>query len=199
MKKTTQKQALMVFQLILKAGSFKKTTYKTRYGKDVFVNPDAEFILVDRYLSDYYGEPIVSFSYFNTKNHRSKSKNNAGYYIVQLEKCMTIHRVVAETFLGSIPKGYDVDHLDNDKSNNCVTNLEIITHQENMRRHYERQKAAGIKLTYQYHGRWLSRSQIFVTPDGKKIPMTEEEYIEYLRKNRGQTAVTRFLKRRGGK
>ena len=199
MKKTTQKQDLMVFQLILKAGNFKKTKYKTRYGQDVFVNPDAEFILIDRYLSNYYGEPIVSFSYFNTKNHRSISTNNAGYFIIQLEKCMTIHRIVAETFIESIPKGYDIDHIDGDKSNNNVTNLEIVTHQENMRRYYEHRRASGVKITYKMNGKWMSKSQMFVAPDGKKIPMTEAEYIDHLFKTRGKTAVTRFLKRRGGK
>lgn len=199
MKKTTQKQDLMVFKLILKAGNFKKTKYKTRYGQDVFVNPDAEFILVDRYLSNYYGEPIVSFSYFNTKNHRAKSTNNAGYFIIQLERCYTIHRIVAETFLGSIPEGYDVDHLDGDKSNNSVTNLEIVTHQENMRRYYELRRKSGVAITYNMHGRWMSKSQMFVAPDGTKTPMTEQEYIDHLLKTRGKTAVTRFLKRRGGK
>lgn len=199
MKKTTQKQDLMVFQLILKAGNFKKTKYKTRYGQDVFVNSDAEFILIDRHLSNYYGEPVVSFSYFNTKNHRAKSTNNAGYFIIQLERCYTIHRIVAETFLGSIPEGYDVDHLDGDKSNNSVTNLEIVTHQENMRRYYELRRKSGVAITYNMHGRWMSKSQTFITPDGKKIPMTEQEYINYLLQNRGKTAVTRFLKRRGGK
>lgn len=199
MKKTTQKQDLMVFKLILKAGDFKKATYKTRYGQDVFVNPDAEFILVDRYLSDYYGEPVVSFSYFNTKNHRSKSTNNAGYYIIQLEKCLTIHKIVAETFLGDIPKGYDVDHIDGDKSNNSLTNLEIVTHQENMVRYYKHLKASGVKITYNTHGRWMSKSETFVAPDGSKTHMTEQEYIDHLLATRGKTAVTRFLKRRGGK
>ena len=199
MKKTTQKQDFMVFKLILKAGSFKKTKYKTRYGQDVFVNPDAEFILIDRYLSNYYGEPIVSFSYFNTKNHRSRSTNNAGYFIIQLEKCFTIHRIVTDTFIGSVPKGYDVDHIDGDKSNNAVTNLEIVTHAENMRRYYERRRSSGVAITYKMHGKWMSKSQTFVAPDGTKTPMTKQEYIDYLLKNRGKTAVTRFLKRRGGK
>lgn len=199
MKKTTQKQDLMVFQLILKAGNFKKTKYKTRYGQDVFVNPDAEFILVDRYLSNYYGEPVVSFSYFNTKNHRAKSTNNAGYFIIQLEKCITIHRIVAETFLGAIPKGYDVDHIDGDKSNNNITNLEVVTHKENMRRYYARQKAAGIKLTYNTYGRWTRKTETFTAKDGTKTHMTEQEYIDHLLATRGKTAVTRFLKRRGGK
>lgn len=199
MKKTTQKQDLMVFQLILKAGNFKKTKYKTRYGQDVFVNPDAEFILIDRYISNYYGEPVVSFSYFNTKNHRAKSTNNAGYFIIQLERCYTIHRIVTETFIGYVPKGYDVDHIDGDKSNNSVTNLEIVTHQENMRRYYERRRSSGVAITYNMHGRWMSKSQMFIAPDGTKTPMTEQEYIDYLLKTRGKTAVTRFLKRRGGK
>ena len=199
MKKTTQKQDLMVFKLILKAGNFKKTKYKTRYGQDVFVNPDAEFILIDRHLSNYYGEPVVSFSYFNTKNHRAKSTNNAGYFIIQLERCYTIHRIVAETFLGSIPEGYDVDHIDGDKSNNSVTNLEIVTHQENMRRYYERQRAAGIKLTYKTYGRWTRSTETFTAKDGTKTHMTEQEYIDHLLKTRGKTAVTRFFKRRGGK
>ena len=199
MKKTTQKQDLMVFKLILKAGNFKKAKYKTRYGQDVFVNPDAEFILIDRHLSNYYGEPVVCFSYFNTKNHRAKSTNNAGYFIIQLERCYTIHRIVAETFLGSIPEGYDVDHIDGDKSNNSVTNLEIVTHQENMRRYYELRRKSGVKITYEMHGRWMSKSQMFVAPDGTKTHMTEQEYIDHLLKTRGKTAVTRFLKRRGGK
>ena len=199
MKKTTQKQDLMVFQLILKAGNFKKTKYKTRYGQDVFVNPDAEFILIDRHLSNYYGEPVVSFSYFNTKNHRAKSTNNAGYFIIQLERCYTIHRIVAETFLGSIPEGYDVDHIDGDKSNNCVTNLEIVTHQENMRRYYDLRRKSGVKITHEMYGRWMSKSQMFVATDGTKTPMTEQEYIDHLLATRGKTAVTRFLKRRGGK
>ena len=200
MKKTTQKQDFMVFKLILKAGNFKRARYTYKYGQDVYVNPDAEFIIVDRYLSSYYGgDPVVSFSYFNTKNHRSKSTNNAGYFIIQLEKCMTIHRIVAETFLGPIPKGYDIDHIDGDKSNNAVTNLEIVTHAENMRRYYERRRASGVAITYKMHGKWMSKSQTFITPDGEKIPMTEQEYIDHLFKTRGKTAVTRFLKRRGGK
>ena len=45
----------------------------------------------------------------------------------------------------------------------------------------------------------MSKSQMFVAPDGTKTPMTEQEYIDYLLKTRGKTAVTRFLKRRGGK
>lgn len=44
-----------------------------------------------------------------------------------------LHRVVAEAFLGDIA-GAEVDHLDFDKTNNAVSNLEIVSRQENMRR-----------------------------------------------------------------
>lgn len=200
MKKTPHVVSLQVFGQLLKAAGMKKTNVKNRWNQDVYVNEDAEFISVERRTCDIYGNPMVALHYINCRGHRITAKNNAGYFIIHLNKCMTIHRIVAETFLGSIPEGYDVDHIDGDKSNNSVTNLEIITHQENMRRYYERRKAAGIeKIHYKMNGRWMSKSKTFITPDGEKIPMTEQEYIDHLLKTRGKTAVTRFLKRRGGK
>lgn len=48
------------------------------------------------------------------------------------------HRVIAETFILNgepIPKGLVVDHLDFNKTNNAVSNLELVTQQENMRRY----------------------------------------------------------------
>jgi len=43
-----------------------------------------------------------------------------------------IHILVAIAFLNYRP-GYDVNHLDRDKTNNAASNLEVITHRENMR------------------------------------------------------------------
>lgn len=199
MRKRSQESTLEVFNLILKAGNFKKTRYRSAIGNGVYVNPNAEFIVVTRIRSNQFGEPVIAYIYYNTKNHRAMSKNSAGYYIITLDHTFTIHEIVADTFIGPRPKGMEIDHKDEDKSNNDVTNLEYVTHAENMRRHYARQKAAGIKLTYKNNGRWMSKSQTFFTPDGKEIPMTEQEYIDHLLKTRGKTAVTRFLKRRGGK
>src|SRR5260221_10463198 len=42
-----------------------------------------------------------------------------------------LHRLVALTFIGPIPEGYVIHHKDGNKSNNHVSNLEIVTHQEN--------------------------------------------------------------------
>jgi hypothetical protein len=42
-----------------------------------------------------------------------------------------VHRVVAQTFLGKIPKGKEVNHKNLDKHDNRVENLEYMTRSEN--------------------------------------------------------------------
>lgn len=44
-----------------------------------------------------------------------------------------VHAMVAECFLGPRPKGHEINHRDGVKTNNCVLNLEYVTHAENMR------------------------------------------------------------------
>jgi hypothetical protein len=48
-----------------------------------------------------------------------------------------IHRLVAETFIGEIPKGYQVHHKDGNKQNNNVENLEILSIKEHARETHE--------------------------------------------------------------
>ena len=45
-----------------------------------------------------------------------------------------IHRFVFETFKGEIPSDKQVDHLDNDKFNNQISNLQLLTQAENNRK-----------------------------------------------------------------
>lgn len=46
------------------------------------------------------------------------------------------HRLVAETFIGRIPKGLEVNHKDGDKHNNNPINLEYMTRSENLYHYY---------------------------------------------------------------
>lgn len=64
-------------------------------------------------------------------------KNKKGYKIVFLSrKCFYVHQLVAIVFLNHTPDGFNttVDHIDFDKSNNCVSNLRLISHKENSAR-----------------------------------------------------------------
>ena len=45
-----------------------------------------------------------------------------------------IHRFVFETFKGEIPEGMHIDHCDNDRKNNIIDNLQILTPKENTRK-----------------------------------------------------------------
>ena len=43
-----------------------------------------------------------------------------------------IHRLIWETFNGSIPDGYEINHINHDKSDNRLVNLELVTHSDNL-------------------------------------------------------------------
>jgi hypothetical protein len=51
-----------------------------------------------------------------------------------------VHRVVYEAFVGNIPEGLEIDHIDGDKHNNDITNLRAINRSENMLAAFERRR-----------------------------------------------------------
>lgn len=61
-----------------------------------------------------------------------------GYYYVGptvngKNKHFYIHHLVAEHFIGPRPEKMDINHKDGNKTNNHVSNLEYVTHGDNMR------------------------------------------------------------------
>lgn len=50
------------------------------------------------------------------------------------------HRLVWEAFNGKIPAGFEINHIDVDKHNNSLDNLELVTHVENVRKYWKIRK-----------------------------------------------------------
>ena len=47
-------------------------------------------------------------------------------------KSHRVHRLVWETFVGPIPEGLQINHKDENKSNNSLENLEVMTQKQNL-------------------------------------------------------------------
>lgn len=79
-----------------------------------------------------------AYNNYYKANYIMKDFNNKGYRRIQLRtdngKKLTIgvHRLVALTFLPKVEGKTIVNHIDGNKSNNNVENLEWCTHQENV-------------------------------------------------------------------
>ncbi|EQB34794.1 hypothetical protein M948_20655 [Virgibacillus sp. CM-4] len=102
-----------------------------------------EVILMEKWVNlKYEGYERYQISNFGSvigMKGRMKSRANArGYFIIGLRKpndrkqrMFSIHRLVAEHFIDN-PYGKNyVNHIDGDKSNNTVDNLEWVTQSEN--------------------------------------------------------------------
>ena len=61
------------------------------------------------------------------------------------QKSCGIHVEVAKAFLGHVPCGMDriVDHIDENKLNNHLSNLQIITHRENVLKGFDSRKTSS--------------------------------------------------------
>lgn len=86
-------------------------------------------------LCDWAGNKFVKRYIKREKILNFKAKKN-GYYLVTLRKnnkitYKTVHRLVAETFIPNPNKFPVVNHIDGNKTNNIVDNLEWCTYKQN--------------------------------------------------------------------
>ena len=63
------------------------------------------------------------------------SKDSWGYPQIKVSKpkvtSISVHRLVYETFVGEIPQGYQIDHINTIRDDNRLENLRCVTGKEN--------------------------------------------------------------------
>jgi len=61
---------------------------------------------------------------------------------------LTIHRLLYSTFVGKIPMGLEVDHVDDNKANNFLDNFQLLTGGKNSSKSKAGEKHPGALLTW---------------------------------------------------
>jgi hypothetical protein len=122
-------------------------------------------------IPDYNGDYAVddAGNVFSFKCGKCKKlnvlSNGRGYHIVFLckdgkQKAHKVHRLVAKTFLDDYSEDLQVDHIDNDRLNNKLENLRMVTHQQNQ---FNRPKAKGY-YWHKHSKKWMA----YINVNGKK-------------------------------
>lgn len=128
--------------------------FVSNYGrvKFAFHNGYSKIIMADEMISE-----------------RAKRETTAYPRIRIVGSSHRIHRLIVETFCGKIPTGYVIDHIDDDKHNAALGNLQIFSHSENR-----------IKREMKSH---VSSVSSFLDKTHEKFHDTETSAIQYIIEN----------------
>ena len=113
---------------------------------------------------------VKSFQWKKNWEIRATPKDDKGYCHIALSKndktkpCK-VHRLVAMTFIPNPENKYSVNHIDGDKENNHVSNLEWATRKEQ----YQHAKETGLNTQHAKH----SRKVFQISLDGQIVATHE--------------------------
>jgi len=152
---------------------------------------------LERVLKSRHGQRLKKASIMK------QSPNGTGYLSVCLsnqcqKKNFYVHRLVADAFLGVGDNV--VDHLDSDRSNNVVWNLDVVTQRENIRRGVRKRKTGlPIGVTLRPDGKFLA----FIRDDNGKqfylgffeTPEDAESAYWFADEHGVETARAKYMKR----
>lgn len=108
-----------------------ETAYEHKYHPNYFITKSGK--IYSTYVKGAHGKTNV-----NNPWPLAYGQDRDGYYrvVLSLNGKLTrikVHKLVCEQFIGDIPEGMVVNHIDGNKHNNNTDNLEIVTPLENTR------------------------------------------------------------------
>jgi hypothetical protein len=136
---------------------------------------------VERFIPNRYGfrrlSPII----------RKQRKDKGGYLIVDLRfdmgiECKKVHRLVAEAFIPNPKNLKEVNHIDHNKENNCVNNLQWVTRSQNVAHTVENKKHSYGEKQWQSI---LKEYQILEIIELRKLGKTHKQIAEIYNVSRG--------------
>ena len=94
---------------------------------------------------DWYGYTVFDDGVILNKDGTIKKLNvsakgylTTNYYYEGRLHCHLAHTVIWRAWNNNtIPKGYEVDHIDNDRKNNRLDNLQLLTKSQNNQKSYD--------------------------------------------------------------
>lgn len=123
---------------------------------------------INGYEGLYKVSNLGNIKRFNKSKNRKFNINRNGYVLVNLykngtSKNLSVHRLVAKSFIPNPENKPQVNHIDGNKLNNCISNLEWCTAKENIIHTYKKLNRKGVsgnkkklaqnsnaKIVYQY-------------------------------------------------
>ena len=109
---------------------------------------------------------IKSLERIDALGHKRKEKilkpriTRVGYYLAALtkqsiRKDYLVHRLIYEAFNGQIPEGYEVNHINEIKSDNRLSNLNLMTHKENINYGSRTEKCSKVVLQFDLNDNFI--------------------------------------------
>ena len=99
---------------------------------------------------NYHGYTVMENGTILNKDGTVKKikVNKKGYpftnfYYEKKLRCHLIHTFIWRAFNGDIPKGFEVDHKDDDRSNFQLSNLQLLTKSDNNQKSYDSGNRSG--------------------------------------------------------
>lgn len=104
----------------------------TQVAEHLFVTRQCVFKAFKKRGFKLRGKDFKPFIFYDDKKFTIGSN---GYYRLTNDDRIYLHRYKWEKEIGIIPDGYDIHHLDEDKSNNELSNLECLDKGEHTKKH----------------------------------------------------------------